>query len=422
MTTRGGNRTAVLVLGAGGSWEARALAELEARSALVVFKRCVDVTDLLATASTGQAQVAVVAADAPELDPRALEHLTRHGVRVVGVAADPHAVRDGMLGAGARAVVAADDPASLPGAVLAAAEDPGPPDTGSGGEPTRAGPAQPPGTGATFAIWGPTGAPGRTTVALGLAGELAKRGTDPLVLDLDPWGGAVAQHLGMLEDVSGVLASARADGLGALGRDFAGLQRRVAGLRVVTGLPRPDRWSEVRPGTVPELVRLGRRQGSVVADVGFCLEDDPEAEYVGRAARTTMTLEALDAVDTVVAVGSADPVGLSRLVRGLTELRERLGTQRVAVVVNRMRGSLGWSEAEVATMIADFARTSGVHFLPDDRAATDRALLTGRTLTEAGDSGLARAIAALADDLLPTAGSPRRRRVSRRRAGRARRS
>ena len=57
-----------------------------------------------------------------------------------------------------------------------------------------------------------------------------------------------------------------------------------------------------------------------------------------------MTLAALDAADEIVVVGSADPVGLSRLARGLVELRERTAGAPVRVVVNRMRPTLGWSE------------------------------------------------------------------------------
>ena len=60
------------------------------------------------------------------------------------------------------------------------------------------------------------------------------------------------------------------------------------------------------------------------------------------------------------------------------------------VVVNRMRSTLGWSERDITGMVEGFARLAGVHFLPDDRAAVDRALVTGRTLLEAGDSELAR--------------------------------
>ena len=42
-------------------------------------------------------------------------------------------------------------------------------------------------------------------------------------------------------------------------------------------------------------------------------------------------------------------------------------------------------------MVGGFARPSGLHFLPDDQAAVDRALVAGRTLPELGDSAISRA-------------------------------
>jgi hypothetical protein len=38
-----------------------------------------------------------------------------------------------------------------------------------------------------------------------------------------------------------------------------------------------------------------------------------------------------------------------------------------------------------------------VHFLPEDRAATDKALVAGKSFVESGDSALRRAVAAVHD-------------------------
>lgn len=81
------------------------------------------------------------------------------------------------------------------------------------------------------------------------------------------------------------------------------------------------------------------------------------------------------------------------------------------VVVNRMRSSLGWSEADVAGMLGGFAELAGLHFLPDDRATTDRALLAGRTLGELGESTLSRAVSGLVDGLRPGTGRVSKRRL-----------
>ena len=139
----------------------------------------------------------------------------------------------------------------------------------------------------------------------------------------------------------------------------------------------------------------------MVVDTGFSIEEDPVPDLGGRPGRNQMTMDALDAADDVLVVGAADPVGLSRLARAVVELRERRNGRPVQVVVNRMRPTLGWSEREIVAMVSEFARPSAVHFLPDDQPAVDRALVAGRTLVEVGDSDLGRAVARVADGLLP---------------------
>ncbi|UMG91772.1 hypothetical protein [Nocardioides sp. TF02-7] len=239
------------------------------------------------------------------------------------------------------------------------------------------------------AVWGPAGAPGRTTVAAGVAAELAGRGLRTVLVDADPYGGAVAQQLGILDEVSGLLSAARLVAGGALDERFATVQRRLSDeLRVVTGLPRPDRWVEVRPGALGAIVERARSEAQVVLDTGFSIEQDRAADVGVRPERNGLTLEALEAADDVLLVGAADPVGLARLARSLADARELLPATRIRLVVNRMRPTLGWREADVVAMLRGFGDHTGVHFLPDDQAAVDRALVAGRTLLEAGESPL----------------------------------
>lgn len=262
------------------------------------------------------------------------------------------------------------------------------------------------------AVWGPTGAPGRTTVAVNLAAELARRTTPVLLVDADPYGGSIAQQLGVLDEVSGLLSAARLAGAGQLGDRFATACRGIdEHLAVVTGLPRADRWREVRGSHVEQLLEVGRERRHVVVDTGFCLEEDPTSDFGARPGRNAMTQAALDLADEVVVVGAADPVGLARLARALVDLRERSTAAPTRVVVNRMRSSIGWSEGEIAGMVEGFARISGLHFLPEDRAGLDRALVTGRALGEGGGSPLCVGISGLADAVFPetTAGPTRRR-------------
>jgi MinD-like ATPase involved in chromosome partitioning or flagellar assembly len=304
-----------------------------------------------------------------------------------------------LVGTVTAAGTAAPDPPTTPTVVAGA---------GEGGSPS----------GRVLVVWGPAGAPGRTTVAVGIATEAARAGAEVLLADVDPYGGTVAGHLGVLDEVSGLLAAARAANTGQLDRvRLAGLARQVGdGLRVLTGLPRPDRWQEVRPAAFAELLGEAARLAPwLVLDAGFSLESDPVPAFGGSGPqRNEMTVASLQRADEVVVVGAADPIGLARLARGLVELHELLPALRPRVVVNRTRTTLGWSDREIRGMVEGFVRPVDVHFLPEDRAAADRALMAGRSLAESGDSALRRAMSELAHGVLgrPAARTGRRGRGS----------
>ena len=390
-----------LVVASGAAWEPAALALLGERPGIVVLKRCVDVDDLMAAASAGQADVAVLGVDAPGLDVAAVEHLRAHGVRPVAIVPGGPALDAACLRAtriGIRSLVAEDELSSLPDAVAAGEE---PADTVVRGTDADDD-LPPPSGGRVVAVWGPAGAPGRTTLATAVSAELARRAVRTVLVDADPYGGAVAQQLGILDEVSGLLSAARVSASGMLAERFGSVRRGIGPhLSVVTGLPRADRWVEVRAGVVEHLLEVAREHAHVVVDTGFSLEQDPAADFGSRPARNQMTQAALEVADEVVVVGSADPVGLSRLARGLVELREHTAGAPVRVVVNRMRPTLGWSEKDITAMVEGFARLTGLHFLPDDRAVVDRALVAGRSVVEAGDSALGRAVGGLVDALVP---------------------
>ncbi|THJ14477.1 chromosome partitioning protein, partial [Nocardioides sp.] len=109
----------VLLVSSGAAWESRALSALKDHPGVVVLKRCVDVADLLATASTGQADVAVLGTDLPGLDHSVVHDLERYGVRVVGVAADPDATRPRAARIGITTILPTERVADV-GAVVAA--------------------------------------------------------------------------------------------------------------------------------------------------------------------------------------------------------------------------------------------------------------------------------------------------------------
>ncbi|HWC23267.1 MAG TPA: hypothetical protein VG502_13295 [Flexivirga sp.] len=437
--------------------EAAVAATLGRASGVRLVRRCADVADLLAICTAGRADVALVSADFHGLDRSAIGTLRDAGVGIVGVhqpgvedeqrvlqqwgvrtqlpitavpADFAQAVQAVSEGAAATAAPpdATDGPTVSLEAELAALSDDGAPYVPANPwlEQPVALPASPPPAAAQetakiVTVWGPAGAPGRTVLAVNLAAEAARLGVPTVLVDADTYAASVAQHLALLDEAPGVAAATRLADSGHLDvRALAAVAPEVTpGLRVLSGLPRADRWPEIRDDALEAVLEQCRQLGRlIVIDVAAPLEQDEELSYDTTAPRrNAATLAALGAADTVIAVGSADPVGLQRLVRGLDELRGVISEQPW-VVANRVRSSAVGSSPEqrVSEALQRFAGVSSPAIIPDDRAALDGALLAGRVLAEhAAGSAARKAIAQLAADLTGVSAATRRGRWGRHR-------
>lgn len=436
--------TATVLTALAHDWEGRMVAIVDRLPGVGVGRRCADVADLLAAASAGHGDVALVSADLRDLDRDALAHLRDHGVRVIGASREGEETQERhlrQLGV-TRHIHLGTPPEDLLEVLTTdggTSRVPGPgvqvvdPERGDAGEAatTSADESVPaegsvpaeesegPARGTVVAVWGPTGAPGRSTLAVNLASEIAASGTPVLLIDLDTHGAAVAQLLGVLDESPGLAAAARASELGTL--DLPALARLAVevspGFRALTGLPTPSRWTEVRAAAVEQVIGLARSLARVVVlDCGFGIEDDEELSYDTLAPRrNATTLTALAEADDLLLVGAADPVGLQRMVRAVQDVGS-LPSPTPRAVVNRLRASSVGPDPRrrVEDALSRFAGLDAVTFLPDDPAATDAALLAGRTLREcAPQSDLRLAIAEVAG--LFTAGAPVRHRPARRR-------
>jgi MinD-like ATPase involved in chromosome partitioning or flagellar assembly len=395
--------TREVVTAVGGAAESELVTALEATAGYTVVRRCADLPELIAVAAAGLAEVALVSADLRALDLPALSELAQHGVLVAGVVVpgdEPGERRLRQLGLAVvvhsdlsspelddalDTLVVADEPAQAndvdrPGGALS---DPGP------------------STGLVISVWGPVGAPGRSSVALNLAAELVAAGRS-LLVDCDTYGASQAQALGLLDEAPGVAAAARAADHGTL--DVTALARLAPevtpGLRVLTGLPSSDRWTELRAPSVTQVLRVARRLVDfVVVDCGFCVEADEALSYDTLAPqRNAATLSAVEEADHLVVVGAADPVGLQRLVRAVQAL-DGLSAPPPRVVVTKVRAAAVGPRPErrISAALARFAGLEDLAYLPYDQKVLDEAMLAGRTLREhAPQSDLRRAMTALA--------------------------
>jgi Flp pilus assembly CpaE family ATPase len=424
----------LVTAGAGAAWESALVQACQAgQVAAQVVHRCYDLGDLLAVAAAGQAEAAVVAADTRWLDRDALAQLAAAGLAVVGVApAGDEASERRLRQLGLVQVGFDGDPpdALVERAREALAAGPGE-EEAPPASPDQVPPAQPERDArhVLAAVWGPKGAPGRTTVAVNLAFEAAATGAEVLLVDADTHGGAVAQTLGFLDDAPGLGWAARLAGRGEL--DVLRLRQSVrraapGGPRVLPGLPRAELWTEVRPGDWEAMLDLFRVAFRVsVVDAGFCLEEDEELLYDQvRLRRNAVTRLAVERADLVVAVARADPVGLHAFIRGYQELRDLgIPAGRIRVVVNQLRPGMFGGDRPAEQVRAALRRYVGIEpvaVVPYDRAGVDAALLAGQALREARPGCPAQvALARLTEALFPAPAAPSRRTRRSRRPGHA---
>lgn len=383
---------------------------------VTVVRRCTELPELLAACQSGLARAAVVAEGSEGLTSSLVDRLSAVGVAIVALTdnADEAArlraigVDSALTGVESAALSdrIAEAVSQLSGSGLRAAPRSSPADPGDALKPVPVEPSpgpEEPGQGRIIAVWGPAGAPGRTTLAANIAGELAVDGKGVILVDADSYGASIAAVLGLLDESAGLAQACRLGDQGlldreALGKIAAPVVTKSGTFRVLTGITRADRWTELRASALALVLDRARELAEVVVvDAGFCLEADEELSFDTMAPRrNAATLRSLELADTVYAVGAADPVGVPRLVRGLTELEEAVPGVSPIVVMNRVRASsVGRGpERQLRNAWERYGPASELKgFLPHDPAAADAALLGGSLLLEAApDSPLRHAI------------------------------
>ncbi|WP_022881601.1 AAA family ATPase [Gryllotalpicola ginsengisoli] len=351
-----------------------------------VLARVQTAGELAGVLAAHRVDIAVVTAAPLRITPELRQAAASAGTRLVAIAADDEA-RALARGAGVADVV--PQPADWP-EFERMLETPAAPTGGGDG---------PGGEASVIVVWGPTGAPGRTSLAVSIAAELALTGAHVALVDADSYGGSVAPWLGLLDEAPGFAAACRLAGAGQLTRvEIDRVAQYVptprGALAVLTGIARASRWPELgqdRVGRV--LAALAGWFQHVVVDVGFNLEADEEiASDLFAPRRNAATLAALEAATQLVCVGAADPVGLSRLLRCQPEAARLAAGARSHVVVNRVReGVVGARpEAQIAAALERFGGMVPAALVPEDQPAFDLAMRTAQPLAAVAPRSAAR--------------------------------
>jgi hypothetical protein len=219
---------------------------------------------------------------------------------------------------------------------------------------------------------------------------------------------SVAQRLGLpIEPNLRSAIEAVEYGMGELD---ATLARPTRGLEVLCGLPNVDAWSQVRPSEVMDVVaQLARTRRRVIANVASRLED------VGRGgqSRHGISRAVVARAGVLVGVGPATPVGVTRLLGWVAEVRALNPDAPVHLVINLARPRDAFRRAEIELEIRRTFDPCSISFAPHD-LRVDAAAWAGATV----DYGpFTRAISELTATILPISrAGARTRRNGRRRA------
>lgn len=241
--------------------------------------------------------------------------------------------------------------------------------------------------------------------------ELSRRGRRTALVDTDTVAPALALLLGLSDDAPGVAAACRRAERGAL--DSAELTRLATtvatgggDIEVLPGINRPSRWPELSSIRLRATLGACREWSEeTIVDVAAAFDADEEVTYdLAGPRRHAATTASLNEADLIIAVASADPLGISRFVREHAELRRLTAPTPVVVVVNQVRpGPLGIdARGQVRRTLERFAGITDVVFLPFDQRAADAALLHARPMTDvAPRSSFLAAVRRLASTLFP---------------------
>jgi MinD-like ATPase involved in chromosome partitioning or flagellar assembly len=209
------------------------------------------------------------------------------------------------------------------------------------------------------AIGGTPGA-GATELAIGLAATLSQPGERAVLLDADDVVPSIAQRLGL--PIEPNLRSAIESVEYGMGNVDATIFRARRELDVLCGLPNVGAWSQVRPSEVLDVIEaVAQSHGCVVANVASRLED------VGRGGRGRYGISraVVSAASVLVGVAPAMPVGVTRLLGWVTEVRALNSTAPVHLVVNRAPRD-AFRKAELEQEIRRTFDPESLSFLPHD--------------------------------------------------------
>ena len=244
------------------------------------------------------------------------------------------------------------------------------------------------GAGQVVAVVGAKGGVGATTIAVNAATGIARHaGFPPLLIDLHVTGGDLSVFMGVQTRLSVLDAL---ENLHKVDEAFlAGmLEKSSAGVDLLTSSTRPNR-AVVETRAIQGLLDFAARRYRVT------VLDVPR--------RDSAAMEALDRATAIVLVTNQDLSSVRAAAATAATLRQRFGSQRIRLVINRYDKHASVSAQDVAMVV----REPIAWMVPNDFHVAVEAINAGKPFA-LQDGKLAEAVQQLAAELTNTGPGPKR--------------
>ncbi|MCU1456495.1 MAG: hypothetical protein JWL73_587 [Actinomycetia bacterium] len=255
-------------------------------------------------------------------------------------------------------------------------------------EPDRA-----PARGRLLVVGGPAGG-GNTEIAIELGRRSASMSDRVVLVDADDVAPAIAQRLSLpIEPNLRTAIDAVEFGMGELESSL--LVESSSGCTILAGLPNVGAWAQLRPAELTDvLAALARHHAGVVVNIASRIENVPGPGRARYAIGRTLLAEA----DAIVAVTTGTPVGVTRLLAWVAEVRVLAPVAPVHIVVNRAPTDR-FTRSEIAAEIVRTYPPASLSFVPDD----DRVAAASWLGTVVAAGPFTRAVAEVLAQLQPSA-------------------
>jgi MinD-like ATPase involved in chromosome partitioning or flagellar assembly len=261
-------------------------------------------------------------------------------------------------------------------------------------------------TGGVITVWGPAGAPGRTTVAINTAATIAAAHHPVVLIDADLTAPSIAPLLGLTATSSGLVTACRVASMPAA--DSAAIVARAEMYRapqfsfpVLTGVMGNAHYAGVDVLAWERVLDVLVEGGYwVVVDVAPGLSEEP-GDAVGGLSVNGVARTAVRRSQQLIGVLRADPVSVVRWVREHTQVVELAPDVPLHVVINGVSPHHTKALENTKEALWEFAGVTETSVLPLDQETMVRLVEHHSTLAgSAPTTALAKALAQVAHSVV----------------------